>query len=169
MEDFDIDKILKYPLAYVCFLGANHHSSPFKEEYVIPQILMQCLLIDNKANPQTSCVGIRYLSNKAYTQRPLFPLNEKENLKRYFNYAFPAFAPYDNKSLSKKLQSLFSWSAPETYGRYRLRHSNMNIEEVRFKDTYGYSAFYQMENWCYLQLVHDSMLSYENLVGALSF
>lgn len=169
MEDFDIDRILKYPLAYVCSLGANHHNSPFKEEYVIPQILMQCLLIDNKANSQTSCVGIRYLSNKAYTQRPLFPLNEKGDLKRYFNYAFPAFGPYDNKSLSKKLQSLFTWSAPETYGRYRLLHSNVNIEEARFKDTYGYSAFYQMEGWCYLHLIRDNMLAYENLVGALSF
>lgn len=169
MEDFDINRILKYPLAYVCLLGARHHDSPFKEEYVIPQILMQCLLIDNKANSQTSCVGIRYLSNKAYTQRPLFPLNEKEDLRRYFNYVFPAFGPYDNKSLSRKLQSLFSWSAPESYGRYRLRHSNMNIEEARFKDTYGYSAFYQMENWCTFQWIHDNMLSYENLVGALSF
>ena len=169
MEDFDTDKILKYPLAYICSLGACHHDSPFKEEYVIPQILMQCLLIDNKANPETSCVGIRYISNKAYTQRPLFPLNEKEDLKRYYNYAFPAFAPYDDMWLSKKLQSLFSWSAPETYGRLRLRQSNMPIEEARYKDTYGYSAFYQMENRCYLQLIHDNMLKYENLAGALSF
>ena len=169
MEKLDIDKILKYPLAYVCSLGASHHDSPFKEEYVIPQILMQCLLIDNKVNPQVSCIGVRYISNKAYTQRPLFPLNEKEDLKRYYNYAFPAFGPYDNKSLSKKLQSLFSWSAPETYGRYRLRQSNMPLEEARYKDTYGYSAFYQMENWCYLQLIHDNMLKYENLAGALSF
>ena len=169
MKDFDTDKILKYPLAYVCSLGARHHDSPFKEEYVIPQILMQCLLIDNKATPETTCVGIRYISNKAYTKRPLFPLNEKEDLKRYYNYAFPAFAPYDDMWLSKKLQSLFSWSAPETYGRLRLCQSNMPLEEARYKDTYGYSAFYQMENRCYLQLIHDNMLKYENLAGALSF
>ena len=169
MKSFDIKKILKYPLAYVCSLGANHHDAPFKEEYVIPQMLMLCLFIHNKSNPETSCMGIRYLSNKAYIQRPLFPLNEKEDLKRYFNYAFPAFGPYDNQGLSKKLQSVFSWSAPDTYGRYKLRHSNMNIEEARYKDTYGYSAFYQMENWCYFQWLHDNMFSYDSLEGALSF
>jgi serine/threonine-protein kinase HipA len=74
-------------------LGTNHPEAPFKEEYVIPQILMQCLLIHNKTNTKTSYVGIRYLSNKAYVQRPLFPLNEKKKLRRYFNYAFPAFSP----------------------------------------------------------------------------
>lgn len=169
MESFDIEKILKYPLAYVCSLGANHHDAPFKEEYVIPQILMQCLLIHNKSNPDASCLGIRYLSNKAYIQRPLFPLNEKEELKRYFNYAFPAFGPYDNQWLSKKLQSMFSWSAPETYGRYRLRTANMNQKEVRSKDTYVCSAFYQMENWCYLHWLHDHMLSYDSLEDALTF
>ena len=169
MEDFAYDKILKYPLAYICLLGTIHHDDPFKEEYVIPQMLMQCLLIHNKSNPQIPYVGIRYLSNKAYVQRPLFPLIEKEDLKRYFNYAFPAFAPYDNQGLSKKLQSLFTWSSPDTYGRYRLRHSNMNIEEIRAKDTYAYSAFYQLEYWCYLSWNRDNMLHYDSLIGALSF
>ena len=169
MEDFDVNNILKYPLAYVCSLGVNHPGHPFKEEYVIPQILMQCLLIYNKSNPDTSVVGIRYLSNKAYKQRPLFPLNEKEDLKRYYNYAFPAYGPYDDHGLSEKLKSLFSWSAPETYGRYRLRTSNMNTEEIHSKDTYCYSAFYQMENWCSLQWIHDNMLTFDNLEGAHTF
>lgn len=169
MEDFDVNKILKYPLAYVCSLGVNHPGYPFKEEYVIPQILMQCLLIYNKTNPDTSVVGIRYLSNKAYKERPLFPLNEKEGLKRYYNYAFPAYGPYDNYGLSEKLKSLFLWSAPDTYGRYRLRTSNMNTEEIRSTDTYIYSAFYQMGNWCYLQWLHDNMLSFDKLEGALTF
>lgn len=169
MTVLDLNKLLKYPLAYVCSLGVNNPRHPFKEEYVIPQMLMQCLLIHNKKNPETPYVGIRYLSSKAYKLRPLFPLNEKIGLKRYFNYAFPAYGPYDNHGLNEKLQSLFSWSSPETYGRYRLRISNVNLEEMRSTDTYNYSAFYQMENWCYLQWVHDNMLSYDNLEGALSF
>lgn len=168
MKVLDLDKLLKYPLAYVCSLGVNNPGQPFKEEYVIPQMLMQCLHIHNKNNPNSSYVGIRYLSNKAYKLRPLFPLNEQEGLKRYFNFAFPAYAPYDNHGLSEKLQSLFSWSSAETYGRYRLRTSNMNIEEKHSMDTYVVSAFYQIENWCYLQWIHDNMLVYESLARSLT-
>ena len=169
MKAFEKDKILKYPLAYVCSLGTNHPEAPFKEEYVIPQMLMQCLLIHNRTNTRTSYVGIRYLSNKAYVQRPLFPLNEKKELKRYFNYAFPAFGPYDNDGLSKKLKSIFSWSRPDTYGRYRLRTANMSVEERPTTDTYSGSAFSQIESWCNVQWAHDNMLSYDSLEGALSF
>ena len=168
MKAFDKDKILKYPLAYVCSLGTNHPEGPFKEEYVIPQMLMQCLLIHNKRNTKTSYVGIRYLSNKAYVQRPLFPLNEKKDLKRYFNYAFPAYGPYDNDGMSKKLKSIFSWSSPDTYGRYRLRTANMSVEERPTTDTYSVSAFSQIENWCNVQWAHDNMLSYNSWEGALS-
>lgn len=169
MDTFDKEKILKYPLAYVCSLGTNHPEYPFKEEYVIPQMLMQCLFIHNKTNPVTSYVGIRYISNKAYVQRPLFPLNEKKDLKRYFNYAFPAFGPYDNHGLSEKLKSIFSWSSPDTYGRYRLRTANMGVEEKHSKDTYDVSAFSKIEGWCNVQWARDNMLSYDSLEGALSF
>lgn len=169
MEVFDKNKILKYPLAYVCSLGTNHPDNPFKEEYVISQMLMQCLLIHNKTNTKSSYVGIRYLSNKAYIQRPLFPLNEKKDLRRYFNCAFPAFGPYDNDGLSKKLKSIFSWTFPDTYGRYRLRTANMNIEEKPNTDTYSVSAFSQIEGWCNMQWFRDNMLSYDGLEGALTF
>ena len=130
---------------------------------------MQCLLIHNKTNTKTSYVGIRYLSNKAYVQRPLFPLNEKKELRRYFNYAFPAFSPYDNDGLSIKLKSIFSWSRPDTYGRYRLRTANMSVEERPTTDTYSGSAFSQIEGWCNVQWAHDNMLLYDSLEGALSF
>ena len=45
----------------------------------------------------------------------------------------------------------------------------MSIEEVRAKDTYAYSAFFQLEYWCYLSWNRDNMLQYDSIIGALSF
>lgn len=169
METFEQKRLTQYPLAYVCALGTNYPNDPYKEEYIIPQLLMQSILLANKTSNNLRISGIRYISTKAYTERPLFPLNEKEDLKRYFNYVFPAIGPYNEEGLSRFLLNSFSWSSPETYGRYKLRTSGLQTTEPHTNETYMVSTFYQMERCCEVAWVRDNMLTYNSLDGALSF
>lgn len=89
-----------YPLILACsFVNANG-GTPFKQEYIIPQMLMQWVYRHKR-----KCNGISYFSCIDDSAMP-----SKWNA---YNVALPAMKPYDKSGYSCELQEWFSWSKPQ--------------------------------------------------------
>lgn len=89
-----------YPLVLACsFVNANG-GTPFKQEYIIPQMLMQWVYRHKR-----KCNGISYFSCIDDSAMP-----SKWNA---YNVALPAMKPYDKSGYSRELQKWFSWSKPQ--------------------------------------------------------
>ena len=89
-----------YPLVLACsFVNANG-GTPFKQEYIIPQMLMQWV-----CRHKRKCNGISYFSCMDDSAMPL-----KWNA---YNVALPAMGSYDKNGYSCDLQEWFSWSKPQ--------------------------------------------------------
>ena len=94
--------IKTYPLMLACsFVNASGHA-PYKQEYIIPQMLMQWI----QRNSDT-VQGITYftcLDTSAVTDGWCA-----------YNIALPALPPHDNKKYSVMLKERFRWSRPIAY------------------------------------------------------
>ncbi len=71
-----ISTLVNWPLVIACSLQVREPSEPFKQEYVIPQLLLQWVM------RQHDIAGVRYFSNKA----TVFP---SKLFTKYSNYVFP--------------------------------------------------------------------------------
>lgn len=71
-----IGTLVSWPLLIACSLQVREPSEPFKQEYIIPQLLLQWVM------RQPDVAGIRYFSNKA----TVFP---SKLFTKYSNYVFP--------------------------------------------------------------------------------
>ena len=90
-----VDDILLWPLIMACSIVCKFPDAPFKQEYIVPQILFHL------CNDITGFAGIRYYSTK------LDGTNRKNLQSSMVNYAFPAqvikdlgFCPYLSNKLS---------------------------------------------------------------------
>lgn len=91
-----------YPLTLACSFVNSSGSAPYKQEYIIPQMLMQWIQ-RNSVNVQ----GITYftcLETSAIT-----------NGWCAYNIALPALQPHDEKMYSIRLKERFHWSKPFYY------------------------------------------------------
>lgn len=91
-----------YPLTLACSFVNSSGSAPYKQEYIIPQMLMQWIQ-RNSANVQ----GITYftcLETSAITSGWCA-----------YNIALPALQPHDEKMYSIRLKECFRWSKPFYY------------------------------------------------------
>jgi len=138
----DQDLVEVTPLALSCFLEVKHKESNYKEEYIIPQLLMQSLLSYNNEHKET-IEGITYLSSKVFNSTTLF--DARYYPERFYNVVLPALPPYNNDGHSEHLLEMFHYSAPETYGRMRLKYPN-GKEKNNIDVAYTQSAFGFMES-----------------------
>lgn len=144
---YDSNRVIATPLALACFLEVSHKDGKYKEEYIIPQLLMQCILKYNLNHDEDQIEGIAYLSSKVFNETLLFD-DSHVRKDRYFNFVFPALLPYDEQGLSKHLLEIFQYSSPETYGRLHLKYPNGDSRERKSLDQYDHSAFAFMEGKC---------------------
>ena len=91
-----------YPLVLACSFANANGGTPFKQEYIIPQMLMQWVYRHKR-----KCSGISYFSCMDDSTIP-----DKWNA---YNIALPAVKPYDENGYSNKLQELFDWNKPRYY------------------------------------------------------
>lgn len=91
-----------YPLILACSFVNTSGNSPYKQEYIIPQMLMQWIQ-RNSAKVQ----GITYFSC----------LETSVILSRWnaYNIAIPALREFDKNGYSKNLRKYFHWSKPIAY------------------------------------------------------
>lgn len=91
-----------YPLILACSFVDHNSKANFKQEYIIPQMLMQWIY-RNKDEIQ----GVSYFScvdMSAHTSRWCA-----------YNIAIPAFPPYDKSKYSIYLRNHFTWTDPVYY------------------------------------------------------
>ena len=91
-----------YPLILACSFVAHNGSAKFKQEYIIPQMLMQWIY-RNKDRVQ----GISYFS--------CIDMSAQISKWCAYNIVIPAFEPYDENKYSIFLRNHFYWSDPKYY------------------------------------------------------
>lgn len=94
--------LVLYPLVLGCSFVNHGGQVSYKQEYIIPQMLMQWVQRNNSI-----VQGISYFTCLDIEMMP-------EEYCAY-NLAIPIMEPYDEKQYSKKLREEFTWSMPKYY------------------------------------------------------
>lgn len=95
----------------------------FKQEYIIPQMLMQWVHRNkDKYN------GISYFS--------CIDMRSEQSVWNAYNLVLPDLPPYDDDGLSLALKEHFNWSMP-TYVHVSILNSNTTTPDVQILDTYS--------------------------------
>lgn len=98
-----VTKYLKsYPLILACSFVNQSGKVPYKQEYIIPQMLMQWVQRNNSIVQGISyftCIDTSMWSSQWCA----------------YNIVIPAVAPYDDKMYSKKLREKFCWTTPQFF------------------------------------------------------
>lgn len=98
-----VTKYLKsYPLILACSFVNQSGKVPYKQEYIIPQMLMQWVQRNNSIVQGISyftCIDTSMWSSQWCA----------------YNVVIPAMAPYDDKMYSKKLREKFCWTTPQFF------------------------------------------------------
>ena len=128
-NDFDlwlsiVERCLKtYPLILSCSFANASGKAPFKQEYIIPQMLMQWVHRNkDKYN------GISYFS--------CIDMRSEQSVWNAYNLVLPDLPPYDDDGLSLALKEHFNWSMP-TYVHVPILNSNTTTPDVQILDTYS--------------------------------
>ena len=118
-----IERYLKmYPLVLACSFVNQSGKVIYKQEYIIPQMLMQWVYRNNNF-----VHGISYFTCKdTYTQTINWCA---------YNIAIPIQPPYDEKKYSIKLRESFSWTKPQFFVTPIANH---NINKNDQKDIYNF-------------------------------
>ena len=91
-----------YPLVLACSFVNQSGKVPYKQEYIVPQMLMQWVRRNNSL-----VQGISYFT--------CIDLSSQRNRWCAYNIAIPAAAPYDDKGYSNLLREKFCWTMPQFY------------------------------------------------------
>ncbi len=98
-----IDRYLKcYPLVLACSFVNQSGKVPYKQEYIVPQMLMQWVRRNNSL-----VQGITYFT--------CVDLSSQRSRWCAYNIAMPAAVPYDDKGYSSLLREKFCWAMPLFY------------------------------------------------------
>ena len=94
--------LMMYPLVMACSFVNHSGKGAYKQEYVVPQMLMQWVL-RNKEIVQ----GISYFTCVDISMMP----------SEYcaYNVVIPAMKPYDIKKYSQRLRDEFTWTKPQYF------------------------------------------------------
>ncbi len=107
--------LMMYPLVMACAFVNHSGKGAYKQEYIIPQMLMQWVQrnIDSvQGISYFTCVDMKMMPS-AYCA---------------YDIVIPALAPYDDKKYSQKLRNEFTWTKPR-YFEIPLLDTNANKED----------------------------------------
>ena len=130
-----IERCLKtYPLVLACSFTNASGKAPFKQEYIIPQMLMQWVHRNkDKYN------GISYFS--------CIDMRSEQSVWNAYNLVLPALPPYDDDGLSLALKEHFNWSMP-AYVHVPILNSNTTTPDVQILDTYSNEIYQALGTHC---------------------
>lgn len=165
MQSEDImGALFTLPMILCSSLPVLHSDSDFKPEYIIPQLLMQCLVRYNKESDKV-IDGIRYDSIHKYDGESFYDYREKGMASIYENYVFPA-RQINEQGHCPVLSKLFDLGYSDSFARYELeKYDSTKTKEEYLGTKYEISKFYAMERHLF-QVVKDSTLQYDSLSGA---
>lgn len=94
--------LITYPLTLACAFVNSSGNSPYKQEYIIPQMLMQWVQRN-----------IDFVQGVSYFT--CLDLSSFSNVWCAYNLALPALPPQDEEKYSLMLKECFNWSRPVYY------------------------------------------------------
>ena len=107
--------LMMYPLVMACAFVNHSGKGAYKQEYIIPQMLMQWV------QRNIDCIqGISYFTCVDIKMMP--------SVYCAYNVVIPALLPYDDKKYSQKLRDEFTWTKP-CYFEVPLLDTNANKED----------------------------------------
>lgn len=153
--------LIRLPLLIACSMNVEHPNQAFIPEYVIPCLLMKCILKYNKEN-EDPIRGVLYSSTKYRNEEVYY--KGKMHEKIYENYVFPV-NEIGKEGLCPILLSLFDEVASSSYRECKLKDSDFKnlVRDKSKEDEYLKSQFAAMEAW----LPRSVMPTYSNLGGAI--
>lgn len=150
-----IERIKLLPLILASTMKVQQPKEPFRPEYVLPQLLTECVLKYNAEQKVDHILGIKYLSTKRNSVGNYYS-GERYNYL-YENYAFPPIE-HNFYGVCPKLSKCFSLIRISSI--FQDTHVRPQMIELKDKkeprDEYQNSSFRKLERW----LSTPQMLTY---------
>lgn len=148
-------RIKLLPLILASTMKVQQPNEPFRPEYVIPQLLTECVLKYNAEQKPDYILGIKYLSTKRKNEGNYYSAESYNYL--YENYAFPPIEP-SFYGVCPKLYKCFSLiRSSSVFQDTHVRPQRIEMEdEKESRDEYQHSTFRKLERW----LATPQMLTY---------
>lgn len=142
-----------YPLILACSFVNQSGKVPYKQEYIIPQMLMQWIQ-RNSSKVQ----GIEYFTCADTSMRT--------SEWCAYNIVIPAMAPYDDKKYSIPLREKFCWTLPQFYSVPVLDKS-YNEADREFIYNLVSDIRSAMRTHFFPSKYHDTLIKMINICGCL--
>lgn len=144
------------PLILASRLKVVHDKGKFVPEYIIPQLLMECVIKSRNESESEIITGIRYESIHQSERDLIFDSFYKDSL--FLNYAIPPFESSD-KGVCKKIKELFEFWANTSWAEMQYEDPMINVALTKNESNrYDTSRFGAMER--FLGRIPPSMLTY---------
>lgn len=160
-DDRIIKNYSKLPLIIACQLKAVNTDEKFIPEYIIPQLIMDCLIHARKGGK--SLCGIRYESNFQNSKDLIFPYKWNKNL--FVNYVVPPFE-ISEEGVCPKIKELFHFNGVTSYAEIKML--NIGLGGFTPKDQYQRFLFGLIEDKLKFLKAKEGMLTYHGWRGALA-
>ena len=158
--------LLAFPLLLASSLEVVHPKEKFIPEYIVPQLLMECLIEYRNQNVTTDILGIEYKSVHKNKRDLMF--NESDKIDIFINYAIPPFDYKSEGGICPKLMEIFEYWNSVSWAKLQYQRPNafINIVENGQK-RYSVSRFGLMEK--YLNMRDPKMLTYHSsIIGGIT-
>jgi len=163
-EKVEFSKLRFFPLIIASDFTVVNPEDPFKSEYIIPELIMECLIRYRQEVLHDEVVlGIKYKSTCSKSENLYFSATKKEYENKFYNYVFPPIE-IDNREHCEKLWSAFSFEGRTTLFEIKNLGIYRKINRIA-KTDYENSSFYEIEDY----LRRCRMLTYTSLTGALTY
>lgn len=133
-----------YPLILACSFVNTRGDVPYKQEYIIPQMLMQWVCRNNE-----DVQGINYFS--------CLDLSINTGGWCAYNIGFPATKTFDDYGYSNLLKSAFNWSKPIFYSVPTLDRT-LNKDERKLLNGYIEDVLFGLRNGKFVRCYQDYLV-----------
>lgn len=128
----------------ICDLRVKETEHPFVPEYVIPQLLLECVVRYIHENNINYILGVKYKSVKRNDERLEFFGKQNSNL--FYNYVFPPYK-YTNKGTCEILKRIFKLQANTSWFYLNNVAPSVAPNVLKPNRTYDLSSFRKIETY----------------------
>ena len=148
--------LLGIPLILASRLKVAHDKGKFVPEYIIPQLLMECVIKSRSELEDEIITGIRYESIHQSERALIFDSFYKDEL--FLNYAIPPFESSEY-GVCKKIKRLFEFWANTSWAEMQYKDPMIDVALTKDEmNRYNASRFGAMEK--FLGRIPPGMLTY---------
>ncbi len=149
--------LLWIPLILALRLKVIHDKGKFVPEYIISQLLMECVIKSRRDSDSEIIIGIRHESIHQSERDLIFDNFYKDDL--FLNYAIPPFES-SNKGVCKRIKRLFEFWVNTSWAEMQYKDPMVDVALTKDElNKYNASRFGVMEK--FLGRISSGMLTYK--------